>query len=801
MKKFLGKSVGILLALSALFGFFSCSDSADDTDSDSSKSTSPTSYTNLSVGRAYMGGSLVYNESEGANQLKSGTVIAVREGTLSAHTETKAVYEYQDSYGSTQQNISSLTPTSKSVTVYEDEPSKAIYGYITISSVSLEKISFSYTRYNLSGTSSSTNSYTIEKGKEGADINGDGSVNIKYREPNAIRDGFEKSCWLEFVCNSDVLTDSKLDSTSSTMFSVITASELNGTANRALSRDEDGASVTESEYGLYGVNSNGNYIYLLETSNSTNATDTTLPSAATSDYNLKYGDYVITVNKDSKNTADSDSSTNAATDDNSTNSYVVTEDNSSTNSPSTTNYNYSAKQFQADEGPADLLKRMPASLLTLVSSELTAETAANLDADTACGHLNTILSKGSAATDILLNPDNGIVTKALTTEESSVLNELLSANATQAVRRIIDSLFTQSPKADLLSPSIDAMYPYLAMDLGEQVSNTVNEEEVTELSASRMAESYSAYEEEQKAIKNKFSEYFAYELKKIKLPGGTSVELSKYGVSASLGIKGSLSVSGSRVQAGVSGVIYIDMRLALIKNGFPKLKAKLEDLLKADLKTTVMVGPVPVTVGSTINFKLNMTIDDKDYTDSEFDVVFTYCGLYGAGINAGANWGIDWRGKWFFRVPVPYVNFFADTYTVKESSWYFGTTTEEGPDDLHNFVLIPEVIVVPSLGVGPKWANFNVSVPVDATLPLQFWWNIDKYKIPYIHEVDLGLTVDLKANLAIKILVFNMNKELFSAKLFDRPYFEYKADGSIVKDETTKILKTSGKHFTLWTRD
>ena len=129
--------------------------------------TSPTSYLNLSVGRAYIGGSLIYNETTGGtNQLKPGMLIAVREGVVTSKYESEEVYEYDETQTGKEINTANVTPTTKQMMVYEDNPDLAVYGWIEISSASLDSVSFKYTKYGRGGFGRSSKSYTIKSGEE-----------------------------------------------------------------------------------------------------------------------------------------------------------------------------------------------------------------------------------------------------------------------------------------------------------------------------------------------------------------------------------------------------------------------------------------------------------------------------------------------------------------------------------------------------------------------------------------------------------------------------------------------------------
>ncbi len=190
---------------------------------------------------AYNGGSVLYNPTDLAtSQLAKGVVIATRMGKIKT------------------------TDLGSGVVSYSDKIDDALYGYIEVTAIDRESISFDY--YQTADWDSDDElgvkkgSYTIEAGKS-ADLNGDGIPDLKYVAPAAKRDGFTKAMYLTFI------TDPEL-SLNSFMYSVIPQQ------------------YTNSAYpgGLVCINTDGRFIY--------NKYDVGTSNRSMMK-GLTYGDYVI----------------------------------------------------------------------------------------------------------------------------------------------------------------------------------------------------------------------------------------------------------------------------------------------------------------------------------------------------------------------------------------------------------------------------------------------------------------------------------------------------------------------------
>ena len=135
----------VLMASALVFAAVSCS--SGDTGSSDGDSLS---YLYLTQNRGYIGGSLIWNPGKGAGQLQAGTKVAVRLGKLTSREVSIKEYSsvsdvtLDDSDFTPSEFESSTTDTtttfktafngnsSGKTTIFEDDPAKAIYGYITI---------------------------------------------------------------------------------------------------------------------------------------------------------------------------------------------------------------------------------------------------------------------------------------------------------------------------------------------------------------------------------------------------------------------------------------------------------------------------------------------------------------------------------------------------------------------------------------------------------------------------------------------------------------------------------------------
>ena len=158
----------ILITLPLLLILPSCSNGSGGSDSGNGNDNeylSPMSFTFLTANRCYIGGSLIWNPGTKAGQLSAGTKIGVRIGKLTKITESIPVMDgSQTEYvvnGSSFNSWSDLSRSPSTTKVrYEDEPSKAEYGYLIVNSISADSINLTYTKVD-SNNRASSKSFSI----------------------------------------------------------------------------------------------------------------------------------------------------------------------------------------------------------------------------------------------------------------------------------------------------------------------------------------------------------------------------------------------------------------------------------------------------------------------------------------------------------------------------------------------------------------------------------------------------------------------------------------------------------------
>lgn len=160
----------------------------------------------------FMGGSLLYSASapeEG--HLVKGAVVAVRLGKVSE------------------------TVNEDGNRIFSDVDAEEKLGYIKISDVDADKISFAYASFGKEGESSSKN-FTLFRGEK-ADIDEDGVLDVLYEKPAVQKAAFPDAVYLTFI--------SSQDEHSTTMFAVLPEQ------------------YADNAYpsGIIGINNNGAYLY------------------------------------------------------------------------------------------------------------------------------------------------------------------------------------------------------------------------------------------------------------------------------------------------------------------------------------------------------------------------------------------------------------------------------------------------------------------------------------------------------------------------------------------------------------
>ena len=408
----------ILCAILCIFLFIGCENNANvnnnATEPDITTETkNQTEFGNIST-MAFIGGSVVYNpDSEQFSQLKAGAEIAFYLNELD-----KSVPETLDG------GVASFDPADtegivleapESVYSFDDE--KVAYGYLRVESVSSDSVKLASSIYSNNGKTKKTESISLKAG-DTADLNKDGKADIAYK-PLTPREGFEDAMCLEFIAD--------LNARHAAMYATMEEGMLENTAK----------AITGYE-GLtfYGINSNGDFIYILSEDDFDSETKSITKSSSV--LGISHGDYVInaedgemfavigvvpeddlTVNDDGANdpfiqdpngaAIPGKNSVSIIKDDTADDAYYLYSNAEAAEAQSkgidADVFNldeafssfYRKNQFASDEGPLALLNRLPKEL---VSGALKAFETTNPSSEEALDILNFILLTGPVLEEV-----------------------------------------------------------------------------------------------------------------------------------------------------------------------------------------------------------------------------------------------------------------------------------------------------------------------------------------------------------------------------------------------------------------
>ena len=288
---------------------------------------------------AYIGGSLVYNSGNiGYGQLYNGVKIAVRTSLVESENQDVTAYAGSSEYTETIKN-------------YSDKADSITFGYLTVTEVSKEGISFYYTKYDSYGNTAGSSNYTVKAG-ESVDITGDRKPDLKYSALVPVRNDFENAMILSFISSTDDLY--------TTMYATIKT---------------DNPSRAAIETSLYGLNTNNEFIYIVGSVDSQSRAVTsseTIPG-------ISHGDYVISEISGEYYTAVGNNSSSGY-DLKSVDDYTGNENEFFSELEPFLTYFYTDEQFASDTGAVILLKKMPESLWGNLSESLKNNTCTQKEA-------------------------------------------------------------------------------------------------------------------------------------------------------------------------------------------------------------------------------------------------------------------------------------------------------------------------------------------------------------------------------------------------------------------------------------
>ena len=757
-KRILGKCLVLLFVPIVFLGAGACSGGNSYIPSDY---VPPFSYGFISENRNFIGGSLIYDpdSSNGLTQIYAGAKFGVRLGKLSEKSLEVKSYasgstvessasddtvsgENDDPNSKVTLTTSLKDGTAKFMTVYEDVPDKAVYGYISIENVSSESISFSFTTVTPLGAVGSK-SFTIKKG-ESCDLDGNGKKNLKYDEPSLKRNGYsEKARWLTFLNDEKTLT--------SNMFCKFSASEA-----QAGYRLPENASASVVDKGLYAVNSNDDFVYVYYDNYET-------------DRSMAYGDYIVclpsTMGVNENNIEWGNEYDNPGDDDESTTDKNEFYDNVAAMNTSDTTMNFGGKTYIVTRGSTSAVELKDKNEFENYSIEYSYQLWHFPDETKGPSDLLGDLNASSDALKSLINlPDSSsaeeIIPKLnVLLQEEDFFNAVLDAKVSDATKKseakssyaaagspdektrlcrlLVDEFYPSSPDALIEGPDLTRVYPDMVFNLGspEELSDFMYQsqrnmyvDEIAADNAKKIHSKYSDYKKRHDELAKEWKRFFSIDISQVVLYPYDKSKTKKFnpqsaGVYLGAGLRASASVTKGRADFEVALAFWLDLDLNMQSLNVildytlnPALAKKMEgpnislaeklmavfqnkDVRRIEVKlndVNINVGGVPLVFGVTaktgINFKL----------EGAFDPRICFSGMYGGELKLGASYGVEWFAKPYFR---PY----ADAKGINNTDFYIGLGDKGASNTKITFE--PWFCLTPSFGLGTSAISVRGSVP------------------------------------------------------------------------------------------
>lgn len=515
-------------------------------------------YNNLSS-LAYIGGSVVYNpENLSVSQLKADADIAFYLSKVKKNDISATV-------------LNGTEEESREISSVVLDESEDIYGYLNVISVSERSIFLRCNMFSVDDKRKTSKLITIYKGEQ-KDINNDGKPDLEYKPLVPVRTGFSGAMCLTFISNPEELYTS--------MYAIMEEDTLTRSARNLESY---------SNQTFYGMNSNGDFIYILNN----DSLDTVSRSVRnTSDVlGMAHGDYVIdgetgemyaVVGTVPERDDDEDTSNFGEYELKAIGDYEKAEkdylEDEYLELEAFFTYTYRKNQFASEEGPLELLKQLPKSLLRAGSRDQ----IDTFTVDEAIEELNfvvmginpddpnsiiigSVIEEIAKSKGIELSPeekeeiDNVIYAYAFAIFPEDVYEELMANRGNDEKiqeiiyenwnnleidvekemaayldfvamnRSYIENTYPESPKAIVRIPELSTVYPLMSLSIGD-IPTDLNQTENLDfpsaseqtnnraVSSSRaVSEGYSNYLQKKSAIDKEFEEFYSIELTKISI--------------------------------------------------------------------------------------------------------------------------------------------------------------------------------------------------------------------------------------------------------------------------------------------
>ena len=680
---------------------------------------SPMNYTFLTANRCYIGGSLIWNPSGKAGQLSAGTKIGVRIGHLKKITESiSAADGSQNEYkvsGSLNGEWATL-PGGSTVTKvrYEDEASKAEYGYITVNDVNADSISITWTKVD-SNDKTSSKSFTIKKG-DSCDLNGNNNPDLKYDTPAIKRTGYENARWLTFLNDNTTAENA--------MYYTFSAKEVQA-GYRALVDDQS----SSADDGLYGVNSNNDFIYI--------------SNSGSTAFDYAYGDYVVCMpdaytepkfeeggvipdDFDVENAPNNEVELSFGG-----KAYVAGKNNNLLNQGEFANfaieYAYDSWQFPDPvNGPLALFSDLAEN--DAVKACLGDQPS---DAATAIEKINAALTNDNFFKALVEAKSGSLTTEEKTSCQSAWDSAGNNDTKKKYCRIFIDEFYDESPDAVIEAPELGTIYPSMVLNVGsiDAVDESLNTLQHTYMEDPaggdrKINSKYNEFVANRKKIRDEWAKFRHVDLTSVVMlssaSGNRNLNPKKAGFNLGLGVKLTASNPSGRIRVEAGSAIFLDMDLSLdsLNAAVDTMTANaagksMEKLLKKFFKSpkcevkmadVQIAGPLPFVVGAAIKFGFNINLGN-------WNPHICFCGLYGAESNVEVEYGINWFCK-------PYIRGRAGGRALYPTEIFVGVENPDAKETVISFE--PWFQIIPSFGLGYTVASVRGSFPIKLGTEFQF---------------------------------------------------------------------------------
>jgi hypothetical protein len=516
------------------------------------------------------------------------------------------------------------------------------------------------------------------------DLDGDGSDDLCYRKPIIIHAGLESAIYREFVSSQENLTTS--------MFSIIASQYAKG-----LYPDN-----------VIGINPDDKLIVIKYN------TDGTTKALS---YRLTIGDYVLDNRSGEYQVYTTVSSSRELSE-----SSLETVD-----SFSNIDYLFTLDSF---------VNSTALSFYTILPSYIKSLYAVPQTDSEVVSVLNQILAKADLIPIYSQYEDVLIPSDALS-ELIAALPSYSSSEIAQINRLFLEHKYpNECPLVCDKSVTATDIIPLASITIGDA---TVPDSTVSAESKAMTAIGYNA---ERDAILLRYSGFKTlFDVGELK-SGSTKVNINNGQLK--IGVKGTFSITWSSVSSSLEGaaLVYLDTDISVSGS----YTTNLLDVHQSFSYPVFTYGPIALSIGGTMYGTIPLTVSFSG--SQSFSNRASFIGLYGAGISASAEYGVNYKKWWFVKIPVPYFRTNGDAYLIKLSSYYIGC------DNTPSTKLSASVSVSPSIGCGFTTDISKIvtgSITTGASITPSLKVSYDDSHIVGTAAVDLGANVTAGVHVGVTI--------------------------------------------------